>query len=360
MPGYALIAIIDKKNQLQVLPRFLIAFLFSMLITGLATYALGLAGFASQHIKGTLISIGGLILILYAFNNLRLINKWSNPLRLESFEKFCILVRNHLSHIITFSGFLALVLLSTTYLYGGVIISDQWFHYSRATYFVDGSFREISSQDADWLYPPFFSAILGGFFSLSEVPPVNAYVTIHVLNLMPIFAFYYFFTMWSPARFKRASLIATGLFVLSSGFGWIYVIATAPADQIHLPVDSAYHLQKAGIRTFDVHLPNTFINVSAPDFTTGLIIIGLPAGFALLGLLKEKISDRLRSIAIVSAVSFIGILSHDEFYVFIIVAAVIPPLFKPRRQGQFLCRHSCCFNCNSISGSSISCKILYY
>ena len=131
MPGYALIAIIDKKNQLQVLPRFLIAFLFSMLITGLATYALGLAGFASQHIKGTLISIGGLILILYAFNNLRLINKSFNPLRLESFEKFCILVRNHLSHIITFSGFLALVLLSTTYLYGGVIISDQWFHYSR-------------------------------------------------------------------------------------------------------------------------------------------------------------------------------------------------------------------------------------
>ena len=141
--------------------------------------------------------------------------------------------------------------------------------------------------------------------------------------------------MWSPARFKRASLIATGLFVLSSGFGWIYVIATAPADQIHLPVDSTYHLQKAGIRTFDVNLPNTFINVSAPDFTTGLIIIGLPAGFALLGLLKEKISDRLRSIAIVSAVSFIGILSHDEFYVFIIVATVIPPLFRLEGRGNF-------------------------
>ena len=170
---------------------------------------------------------------------------------------------------------------------------------------------------------------------MSEVPPVNAYVTIHVLNLMPIFAFYYFFTMWSPARFKRASLIATGLFVLSSGFGWIYVIATAPAEQIHLPVDSVYHLQKAGIRTFDVHLPNTFMNVSAPDFSTGLIIIGLPAGFALLGLLKERISDRIRSIAIVSAVSFIGILSHDEFYVFIIVAAIIPPLFKLEGRGNF-------------------------
>ena len=87
MPGYALIAIIDKKNQLQFLPRFLIAFLFSMLITGLATYVLGLAGFASPHIKCTLISIWGLILILYAFDNLRLIIKGSNPDKIRIFSK---------------------------------------------------------------------------------------------------------------------------------------------------------------------------------------------------------------------------------------------------------------------------------
>ena len=225
--------------------------------------------------------------------------------------------------------------MSTTYLYGGVIISDHWFHYSRATYFVGGSFRDIASQEADWLYPPFFSAVLGGFFSLSGVPPVNAYVTIHVLNLMPILAFYYFFTRWIPASLKRASLIATGLFVLSSGFGWIYVIATSLAEPTLLPVDSAYHLKNAGLMTFDVHVPNTFMNVSSPDFTTGLIIIGLPAGFVLLGLLKERIGDRIRSIAIVSAVSFIGILSHDEFYLFIIVASLIPPLFRLEGRGNF-------------------------
>jgi hypothetical protein len=335
LPGYALIAIIDKRNQLQLLPRFLIAFLFSMLITGLITYALGSAGFASPHIKYTLTSMWGLILVLYALANLRFIIKRSVLIRLESFQKFWILVRNYLSEIITFSGFLALVLLSTTYLYGGVIISDHWFHYSRANYFVDGSFRDIASQDADWLYPPFFSAVLGGFFSSSGVPPVNAYVAIHVLNLMPILAFYYFFTRWSPAGLKRAALIAAGLFVLSSGFGWIYVITSSLAEPTLLPVDSAYHLQEGGVKTFDVHLPNTFMNVSAPDFTTGLIIIGLPAGFVLLGLLKEKIGDRIRYIAIVLAVSFIGILSHDEFYLFIIVASIIPPLFRQEGKNYF-------------------------
>ena len=51
MPGYALIAIIDKKNQLQFLPRFLVAFLFSMLITGLATYAFRVGRFCLPTYK---------------------------------------------------------------------------------------------------------------------------------------------------------------------------------------------------------------------------------------------------------------------------------------------------------------------
>lgn len=335
MPGYALIAVVDKKNQLQLLPKFLVAFLFSMLITGLTPYILGSAGFASTHIKGSLISIEGLILIFFVFENLRFSITGSKLIRSEFIGKFCMSVKNRLSEIVTFSGFLALVFLFTYYLYNGVIISDQWFHYSRALYFVSGSYRDIATQDIDWLYPPFFSAILAGFFSLSGVPSVNAYVSIHILNLMPIFAFYYFFTKWSPARFKRASLIATGLFVLSSGFGWLYVIATTNTETTLSPIDSAYHLQNAGLKTFDIHLPNTFMNVSSPDFTTGLIIIGLPAGFVLLGLLKENISDKIRSIAIISAVSFIGIFSHDEFYLFIILASIIPPLFRLEGKSNF-------------------------
>ena len=77
------------------------------------------------------------------------------------------------------------------------------------------------------------------------------------------------------------------------------------------------------------------MNVSSPDFTTGLIIIGLPAGFVLLGLLKERINERIRYIAIVLAVSFIGVLSHDEFYLFIIVASLIPPLFRLEGKSYF-------------------------
>lgn len=337
MPGYALIVIVDKRNQLQPLPKLLVAFLFSILITGLTTYILGSAGFASTYIKGSLISIGGLILILFAYKSLKFYNS-NRPKKLvrsEFLENLSILVKNHFSEIITFSCFFALVFLFTYYLYNGIIISDHWFHFSRALYFVSGSFKDIATSGTDWLYPPFFSAVLAGFFSLSGVPAINAYVSIHFLNLMPVFAFYYFFTKWSPPSVKRASLIASGLFILSSGFGWINVIGTGNISTTLSPIASVYHLQNAGTKTFDVLLPNTFINVSAPDFTTGLIIIGLPAGFVLLGLLKEKISDKMKYIAIISAVSFIGLFSHDEFYLFIIVASIIPAAFKLEGKNNF-------------------------
>ena len=136
---------------------------------------------------------------------------------------------------------------------------------------------------------------------MSGIPPVNAYVTIHVLNLMPDLAFYYFFTKWSPARLKTSVLNSHGPVCSEFGF-WMDLCYCyiSSAEPTLLPDDSAYHLQNAGLKTFDVHLPNTFMNVSSPDFTTGLIIIGLPAGFVLLGLLKERISERIRYIAIVS------------------------------------------------------------
>ena len=69
--------------------------------------------------------------------------------------------------------------------------------------------------------------LLSGFFNLSDLPSVNAYVSINFLNIMPILAFYYFFTSWIPQNKRRAALLATTLFVLSSGFGWIYAIDLA-------------------------------------------------------------------------------------------------------------------------------------
>jgi hypothetical protein len=130
--------------------------------------------------------------------------------------------------------------------------------------------------------------------------------------------------------------------MLSAGFGWLYAI-NAAVDSHHTvtyDINSSLDIVSLTYRkTFDVETPTTFIDVGHPDITTPLIIIALPAGFTLLGLIKEtnlfklnnddddkssrpksRYSRILTWMTIVTAISFLGILSHDEFFLFIIVA----------------------------------------
>ncbi len=92
---------------------------------------------------------------------------------------------------------------------------------------------------------------------------------------------------------KGAALLATTLFVLSSGFGWIYAIGLAilspPSNEEAPGLFSIDIIGNVTSLTYDIGLPTTFINVGHPDITTPLIIIALPAGFALLGMIKEFI-----------------------------------------------------------------------
>ena len=83
---------------------------------------------------------------------------------------------------------------------------------------------ETKVSDINEINPPFFSALLSAFFNLSGSPSVNAFTSINILNIMPVLAFYYFFTSWVSKDNRRAVMIAVTLFMLSSGFGWVYVL----------------------------------------------------------------------------------------------------------------------------------------
>ena len=118
-------------------------------------------------------------------------------------------------------------------------------------------------------------------------------------------------------------------------------------QQVTFDVSSSVKiLNQATEETYDIGPLTTFINVGHPDITTPLIIIALPAGFTLLGLLKEeklfyfnksnniilfrpksRLSTTLTYMAIVTGISFLGILSHDEFYLFIIIASIAMVVF---------------------------------
>ena len=169
---------------------------------------------------------------------------------------------------------------------------DQWLHHGRALLIGSGNFKHAAAFGTDAVWnPPFFSSLLSGFFNLSGLPSVNAYVSINFLNIMPILAFYYFTTSWIPQNKRRVAILATTLFVLSSGFGWIYVvnivIDSPPALQNQPEISSIDIMGYVTDTTYDIALPTTFINVGDPDITTPLIIIVLPLGFTLLGLIGE-------------------------------------------------------------------------
>jgi hypothetical protein len=417
LPGYALVCSVllkeekgiesnnsnksitaPPRRQLQqlrskALLKVLLGYIFSIFITGSVGYIVASFGMpvSGINIILPLVIIYAIILIVFVLqtktllNNKKIIKFDLNLFFKSNFKAIASLFirknNNTTSNrsinpeiILVFVALFALVVLSTYYVYGGIIIGDQWFHHGRALLFISGTFRDIANSARDDFYPPFFSAFLAAFISLSDNPSVNAYASISFLNIMPVLAFYYFFTRWfgisnsssnnntnskhdsnsknpKPRRLQRdAALLASVLFMLSGGLGWVYALSIAydNSSALHHPVITSYAsslelLHLASVKTFDITIPSNFNLVAHPDFSTGLQLIVLPVGFALLGLLKEekggggggeqiknqkrRYSSNINYFVIFTLISLLGILSHDEMYLFIIIVSVIPIIF---------------------------------
>jgi len=335
-PGNALVNLMTKGNQLRALPMLLLSFLFSMLIVGFSVYVVEiLIGAPAEYVNTAIIGVNISILIVYIVYNK---NKKTLSFNLDATKSFSLsgskfrmmVTQENFALFIIFASIFGLVLFYTCYLESGVIVGDQWFHHGKAILINSGAFKEIAMSGEGKYNLPFFSGLLAGFFNLSGVPSVNAYVSLNILNMIPIFAFYYFFSRWIPPNQRKAVVIATTLFVLSSGFGWVLVVNSSFISSYQSPESSLEILHSASIRSSDIRTPNTFINVGHPTFTSPLIIIGLPTGFVLLGLIKEHkaMQYKLRYICIIVAITVLGIVSHPEFYLFIIIASILTLSFR--------------------------------
>jgi hypothetical protein len=338
VPGYAIVKLILSRNLITLakpLPKILLAYLFSMLITGLTQYIVSSTGVANttpELSKAVIISIYTFIAASFVVQERRAL-----AFDYRSFRLFLSISKKgvrtflgtNLSISIVFASLFALIIFYTYYLNNGVIQGDQWFHHGRALLINSSSFRDIAASGADTIYPPFFSALLAAFFNLSGSPSVNAYVSINFLNILPVFAFYYFFTKWIPENRRRAVVLASTLFMLSSGFGWIHVLHMATNEPATSDLAAHEIFQLGAIKTHDIRTPTTFTAGVHPTSTTPLIIIALPAGFVLLGIIKEDSKhSKLKCIAIVVTISTLGIFSTDEFYLFIIIASILPLVFR--------------------------------
>jgi hypothetical protein len=347
-PGYAIINILDRKHKLRILPKLLIVYILSVLVTGLIGYITGFSGLTVSNIQILIVSVHVLILSLFVLAKVldkEMIRKVTTVFSNNAFNAKDIrreIDNDNKYKILVFASLFALVLVSTYYIYGDKIIGDQWFHHGRSSLFLSGVFRDIAVSGVDDIaYPPFEHAFLATFIALSGIPSANAFASISFLNIVPVFAFYYFFSRWVPSRYKKAALLASTLFMLSSGFGWLYVLNLNISNSslsFSSPASALESLTTAGAKTIDIWIPSTFIDVGHPDITSPLIIMALPAGFILLGLIKEDNTiiggSRLRYIAILVAVSILGYLSHDEFGIFLIVASVAPVIFALKEKND--------------------------
>jgi len=342
LPGYTVILLVLRKNRTSPLLKVLLGYLCSVLITSLTTYisAIYSENDINQN-KLLLISVYIAILVVFVvYNRVYRINfsKGTNIFSefyqfiSEKSNKLQTILRVNSSEIIVFASLFTLLIISTYYVYGGVTIGDQWYHQNRAIFFMYGNFREFITTDGDQAYSPLLSSLLAGVTSISGLPLINTYASIAFLNVTGVFAFYYFCRTWFPLNNKRAALIGSSFFVIASGFGWMYVLYLTAANPVDSPIDSISYFVEEKIRVTDIRLSSNFMIAAFPDFSTGLTLVSLPAGFVLLGLVRLQFGNKLSYITLIFLISFSGILFHDEFYLFILVSSILPLIYNLKKK----------------------------
>ena len=342
LPGYAIVAsTFGSQLRLSLLLKVLLSYLLSMFIAGITVYSATILGFTISEANLILILMYFAIITIFTLKLLPIsaIRESTNAISLSKYlANMRIFFRTYVWHCVVYFGIFGLIILSTYSLYGGIIIGDQWFHHGRALLYLTGTYKDFFENKADDLYLPLPPALLFSLFYLSSIPSVNAYASIAFLNIIPAFAYYFFFVQWVPPRKKRAALLASALLVLGSGFGWIEALGVSIS---HPPADgrgALLNINIAGRQTYDILTPSTFFLASHPDFSTPLQLITLPAGFVLLGLMKYETSNpntRKNKICLfvtLTIITLLGIFSHDEFYIFIIIASLVPILLNLRNK----------------------------
>ena len=172
LPGYALVAFLNRNYKLSILLKLLLAYLFSILITGLGGYLSGSFGYPISNTSILLIGTYFLIFLYY----LKEVNAFSRGfyhvrpyLFYKSLYKIWNSITNNYSQFIVFSSLFSLVILYTYYLNDGKIIVDQWYHHGRALLIDSGLFKDLAASDV--YNPPFFASLLTPLFLIYRARP---------------------------------------------------------------------------------------------------------------------------------------------------------------------------------------------
>ena len=343
LPGYAVTAIVTKNYRMQPFLKILLGYFISMLITGLTVYFSSILFNSNIYQNKSILLLVYLAILIVYVVHYRIYRFFPADLNARSLyhhtfsalgKKLQLTLELNLPQIVVFAGLSLLGIISTYYLYDGVTVGDQWYHQNRAILFMNGNFKDSIITNGDQNYTPLLSALLAGLTSISGLPLVNAYSSIALFNMTTVFAFYVFCRTWFPANKKRASLFASSLLVIASGFGWMYMLYLTEIDPVGSQANAISYFVQEKIRETDIRLSANFMIAAFPDFNTSLTLVSLPAGFILLSLIKFEFHNRIIHTVLVSLVSILGILFHDEFYLFVILSSLLVFTYNIRKRGN--------------------------
>ena len=234
MPGYALMLIITKNENINPVAKILFAYLVSILISGMMGHVFALyLDIPISESKDLLVTIHLAILIHFHCLLSKVRFDWNHTQKdyrtlskIVSYitSKVIFFVRFKISEILIFGSLFTLLVISTYYLFGGITIGDQWFHQGRAfSFHVRFHKRSCSFSGRSIISTLSISSACGSHDSIG-LPLVNAYASIAFLNITSILCILLLFIYMDTLQYAEGKMIASTLFATGSGFGWIYVL----------------------------------------------------------------------------------------------------------------------------------------
>ena len=307
MSGYAIIEIISIGKYFRNLEKILYAIMLSILITCISGFIAWNMGDLAKYSNPIFIGINFSILVIFIcfiiknkFKKKKISQENTQPIEID------LLTFSILAFIIFFLIFSYFTIHQESISH---LLGDEYDHVG---YIVKLMKNLFSWQESSLMslttpsYPYFFHLFHAVTISLSNLSIINSY-TMSSIYLLPLPMLSLFSLARNLTKSNRISLLATLVFQMFSGFGWIIAIKDFGYG------NEIYQILSVSNCTCDIIFSTWFPVINAPyllDITTFLLILNL--------ITKKKINSNYLSLLILPLL-LLSILTHFVNTMFLIM-----------------------------------------
>lgn len=221
LPGYLFLRFIDRRKELPKLVNLVLSYLLSIFFVGLLGYLLVVLRQDFSISPLVVVIFNGLLLPLFIRNEYKLVRTRDSQ---SGINKSCIVSSSKVILLMLVVIIIA-VYFSTQFVFEPFIRSDNWRYLAGANQLINNIAKESSNVEYyGFLTEPNWSfQFLAVFLSFAGFPQVNAFMLASFfMGLLPI-AFFSMASAFFKGR-ERPAVISTFIYILFSGFGWIYFV----------------------------------------------------------------------------------------------------------------------------------------